>query len=248
MTRQLSATRISTFLRCGLKHYWSYEVRNEQASQEDSLAIALGSAAHAGMASMYRGESVEERALAMWNSLSDGAIGLSEYLLTHHELLVGWLDWYSKNERQNWRVEEVEVWKEVGWNRDMDQEAIQLVGIWDLLVRDTAGRQWIVDHKVSAVKAGSPAPYAYSLQAGIYLLQAELLGLKVEGVIFNLIGLAKREQKTHVETRTWAYGATLKREIEEVSRRMELPPLRNMSYDCHRDCPFRDACLWDMEG
>lgn len=242
---KLSPSRLSTFQRCGMKYHWSYVEFPSGDQQEEPDYMTIGSAVHAGLASYYEGKPWEEITNSVWLELAGSGAGVSDDRVATFEELIAFLGGYIDRDRDFWEVLEVETWKEGGWA--VGKEQLGLVGKWDLLVKGNRGDMWIVDHKVSQQTRGATS-YSYSLQAGMYLLQAKLLGIPVEGMIFNLINYKKGTSKQIVEQRSPAFLDNLQEEIEALYGRMGQRPVRSFGPNCHWDCNFAKLCLQRMEN
>ena len=82
----------------------------------------------------------------------------------------------------------------------------------------------------------------------MYLLQAELAGKEVDGVIFNLINYKTGKVQKKIVTRSKKFLRNLREELENVSREMQnYIPVRSFSHTCPWECPFAVQCLERME-
>jgi hypothetical protein len=240
---KLSPTRIQTFQRCKQRYHWTYEEKGEPTGDQE--ALVRGSTYHEGMAAYFRDGDWQDIASAMWMELSGRTGMLDESQLQEFFLACRILRSYIQQDRDAWAAEGVEEWVEGSWVSPSG-DTIRLLGKWDL-VAYSLGKRWIVDHKFSR-NTSNGRVYDYSLQAGMYLLQAQLTGREVEGVIFNLINYqtGKVQKKTVVLSKRFLDN--LRKELETISRDMQsYTPVRSFSHTCPWECPFAVQCLERME-
>lgn len=244
MQPKLSPTRIQTFQRCKQRYHWTYDAGERQVAG-DVEALVRGAVYHEGMAAYFRGGAWDQIASAMWMEMSGGNALLSEEQLEEFFLACQVLRAYIAQDRDHWIAEEAEQWKEGEWETE-EGRVVRLIGKWDLVVL-SRGKRWIVDHKFSKNTSNGKV-YEYSLQAGMYLLQAKLLEEDIAGVIFNLVNYKTGKIQKKVEVRTDAFLENLRKELENIAEEIEnYKPTRTLTSSCPWDCPFAVKCLEGME-
>ncbi len=240
---RLSPTRVSTFQRCTAKYHWQYVEGMEGG--EDTFHLEMGSAFHEGIAAYYGGAKYEDILTEVWRSLSGGTFLLGEERLEAFSKVDKFLTWYIDQDRNPWKVIEIEQWKEGGWDSELGR--VGFITRWDLVVELPTGGRWIVDHKFSQ-KNTNVGTHTHSLQASIYLLQAELLGQAVEGVIFNMLNWKAYGVRQSVIRRSSRFLHNLKGELANIHEQMkDYKPTRNFTSNCYWDCQLSRLCLSRME-
>lgn len=241
---KLSPTRIAVFQRCKQRYQWTYVEQGEQAISAQE-ALIRGSTYHEGMAAYFLDGDWQDIASAMWMELSGKTGLLTEEQLEEFFLACSVLRNYIAQDRDDWISEGVEQWAEGSWASPQGN-TILLLGKWDLIA-NSRGRRWIIDHKFSK-NTSSGRIYDYSLQAGMYLLQAELAGQEVDGVIFNLINYKTGKVQKKTVVRSKSFLNNLRKELEAISEEMQnYIPVRSFSHTCPWECPFAVQCLERME-
>jgi hypothetical protein len=234
-----SNTRLTTFKRCRLKYHWQYV--DKQPSMA-GRALRRGAAAHLAMAAYYRGKSPKDAIADAWEAYSPASPKSLEYMLELDLILARYFEWAAKNDF--WKVQLVEESVEVEYN------GIKLMGIWDLLIKK-AGRLWLVDHKFQ--KSHSFSNLEVDPQVSHYLALARLMGLKVDGLIYNIINLdtgkvkevALRQQIGRSDYFIQAYLDSLPPQVKEIQKaqRKTLKIYPNWTRDCCWDCSFYRKCI-----
>lgn len=239
MTISFSNTRLSTFKRCRLKYHWQYV---DKQPTIEGVALVRGRAAHLAMATYYKGGTIKEALAAAWKEYDpftdEGIKKMGEL----ENILSRYFRWAATSDR--WKILEVEKTIEVKFGSH------KLMGIWDLLVnigRDT----YIVDHKFQ--KSHSFANLEVDPQVTHYLALARLLGIKVDGLLYNIVNLENGETKTialrKIVSRQKifidAYLKSLEPQIKEIKKaeKGKLPIYQNWTRDCCWDCNYYRQCI-----
>lgn len=238
-----SNSRLTTFKRCRLRYHWQYVEKQGQTVLK-SRALRRGTAAHAGMAAYYQGKPLKEAVAVAWEAYAPSDLKSLKYMLELDLILSRYFNWAKTNDL--WNVVAVEQTVEV------DYGPHKLMGIWDLLVKRT-GKLYIVDHKFQ--KSHSFSNLEVDPQVTHYLALARLMGLKVEGLIYNIINLetgktdkiAFREQTSRQDYFIKSYLDSLEPQIKEIKKaqRQKLPIYANWTKDCCWDCSFYRRCIDD---
>ena len=234
-----SNTRLTTFKRCRLKYHWNYVEKQETVG---SAALRRGSAAHAAMAAYYSGKSVKDAVAIAWEEYRPTTDKSLERMLALDALLCRYFEWARKNDF--WQVLAVEE------NVEVQCGANKLMGIWDLLVKK-AGHLYIVDHKFQ--KSHSFSHLEVDSQVSHYLALARLKGIRVAGLIYNIINLepgkteniAFRQSVSRTDYFIQTYLDSLDPQIKEIKKaeKKKLPIYPNWTKDCCWDCQFYRRCI-----
>ncbi|MBT9151368.1 MAG: hypothetical protein DDT40_01561 [candidate division WS2 bacterium] len=105
----------------------------------------------------------------------------------------------------DWKVLDVERWFEVkvpGPKRTL--RSVRLVGRMDLVIEDSQGLRWIVDHKTSRRQPNMDYVRDIDEQLLLYYAAARRMGEEIEGVIWNALivpGIEQRKAETAQEYR-----------------------------------------------
>lgn len=180
----LDNTMIGSFHTCPQKFYWRH-IRHLVPDKGASYALEFGKAIHSALEVFYKGGTVAE-------SLS---IFLDEYTLqgdskrTPELGLLILSDYFSKYLPEQWKVLQVEVPMMIELSED-----ILFCGRADLIV-EWIGQTYIVDHKTTSnMHWVVPKP---NHQMTGYTYQGKVLGVPVDGVIFNMLGVFKTKREYH---------------------------------------------------
>lgn len=238
-TRSYSNTRLTTYKRCRLKYYWQYI---ERQGQSNATALRRGAAAHKAMAVFYEGAPVMEAIEAAWLDYGPNDPESLEQMLKLDEILSRYFSFTARNDK--WKVLEVEHTVEVKYQGE------KLMGIWDLLI-ETQGKRFIVDHKFQ--KSHSFANLDADPQVTHYLALAKLAGVKVDGLMYNIVNLELsktaapcfRQIVNRSEAFIDAYLQGLLPQIEEISELEagNISVYPNWTRDCCWDCQWYAQCL-----
>lgn len=237
-----SNTRLTTFKRCRLKYHWQYIDKTE--SNGSARALRRGAAAHLAMAAYYRGATIKEAVAHAWESYGAASVKGFGHMMDLDLILTRYFNWAAVNDI--WQVQLVEESVETEYN------GIKLMGIWDLLVRKN-GQLWIVDHKFQ--KSHSFANLEVDPQVTHYITLARLMGMKVAGLIYNIINLetgktkeiAFRQQVGRDDNFIQAYLNSLAPQVKEIKKaeKQTLNIYPNWTKDCCWDCQFYRRCIDD---
>lgn len=193
MKRTVSYSQLNTFKRCRQKWYYNY-VRG-LVPKKRVAKIELGKYGHALLEAYYRGEDLEQASEEYWQENTEGMF--DEELIEFQEVkedaeyLVNRYIKHYEHLKDEYIIHSVEGKFRVPiltpqGNRSMTD----FRGIFDLIVEDSSGGIWLVDHKFTSIDLDK---YAENLvldeQANYYLWAlSQILGADViEGIIFNLI-------------------------------------------------------------
>lgn len=236
-----SNTRLTTFKRCRLKYHWQYVAKGTEP-QKHARALRRGAAAHLAMAAYYRGKSPKEAISEAWEDYRPATPKSLNYMLELDTILARYFAWAAVNDL--WQVQLVEETIET------EYKGIKLMGIWDLMVKKN-GRLWIVDHKFQ--KSHSFSNLEVDPQVTHYIALARLKGIRVEGVIYNIINLetgetkniAFRQQTGRSDYFVQSYLDSLIPQIKEIKKaqRHTLPIYPTWTKDCCWDCQFYRRCI-----
>lgn len=234
-----SNTRLTTYKRCRLKYHWHYV---EKRGQPDAVALRRGRAAHKAMASYYEGKSVKTAIADAWHEYAPSHPESVEEMEKLDEILLRYFTWAKDVDR--WKVLKVEHTVEVKYARN------RLMGIWDLLV-EKQGKVYIIDHKFQKSHSFSNLPV--DSQVSHYLALAKLAGVKVDGLMYNIVNLeltknatpAFRQIVNRTETFLDAYLQSLIPQIKEIKKldKGTLPVYANWTRDCCWDCSYVKECI-----
>lgn len=190
----VSYSQVKTWKRCRQKWYYNY-VRGLKP-KERVRKIDLGNYGHALLEAYYRGEDIQEASEAYWMEQTKDMFQeqIDEYkeVREQAEALVERYIKHYQEKGEEFEVHAVEqhfkttIPTPAGYKSKTD-----LQGILDLVVEDSTGEIWLVDHKFTSIDL---VKYEENLvldeQANYYLWAlADMLGNHnaVSGIIFNLV-------------------------------------------------------------
>lgn len=236
-----SNTRLTTFKRCRLKYHWQYVAKGTERPKQ-ARALRRGAAAHLAMAAYYRGKPLKQAVNEAWEAYGPASpVGL-KYMFELDTILARYFTWAKVNDL--WQVQMVEETVETEYN------GVKLMGIWDLLVKKN-GRLWIVDHKFQ--KSHTFSNLEVDPQVTHYIALARLIGIPVEGVIYNIINLetgnikdiAFRQQTGRSTYFIQSYLDSLIPQVKEIKKaqRGTLSIYPTWTKDCCWDCQFYRRCI-----
>lgn len=235
----ISNTRLTVFKRCRLKYYWTYI---DKQPQEEGEALLRGKSAHKALYIYYTKKSKLEAIEAAWEEYSPFHPASLEGMLKLDTILWRYFAWARIYDR--WHVSRAEHTLEV------EYKGIKLMGICDLIVRK-AGKRFIVDHKFQ--KSHSFSHLDVDSQVSHYLALASLAGIKIQGLIYNIINLELGNTNTvalrQVASRTpqfiKKYLESIPPQVEEMKKLEEgkLAVYPNWTKDCCWDCGFYKQCV-----
>lgn len=230
----VTSSAIRTWNRCRKEYSFRYVeciVPTEKRSQ-----LAIGSAVHAGLESLWRGNPVEQ-ALALTEQAMQG---MDVYLIAQAMAMVSVYAERYPYLAQNW-IEvspEVEFAFQVGhferrfqasgsgvlssenswtyWPPSTSKEPILLAGKIDVLATQESGRHVIYEHKTTSESLDAPIYWArlrMDLQCAIYTLAGSfLVGKLIDEVIYDVLKkpTVKPHRATPVEQRKYTKAKTAK--------------------------------------
>lgn len=240
---QVSHSRLTCFLRCRRRYYFSY-VEGYRAATK-SVGLAAGTAGHAALAVYYtQGKDIE------------AAIRQAKELLLDHpqkadeleQVLRRYFAWAAENDDFEMLEAEKEFRIPLGDN--------VLYGITDGIIRRKDGTLWLAEHKFN--KQATTSHLSLDRQCSTYLLAWQ--DIKPRGVLYNVVRMAggptaQREPALRDYTFRSAHAIELtRRELiciaDDVRRYEELPRRQllqasypNPSGQCNWDCEFLSVCL-----
>lgn len=186
----VSWSEINAWCTCRMKWYWNYDVRI--VKRRESLAPSLGSCGHAGLAAFFQGEDWEQ-AVMDW---ADQEIGkrmpifdeqIEEIWQIARDMLGVLARYFKAYPYDNFEILEVE--KKFSFPLP-GYKNLNLIGYWDLIVKDETGAVWLMEHKFPKAQFRDEEQVELDGQIGVYQYAARKLGYPVVGTIYNQI-LAK---------------------------------------------------------
>lgn len=236
--RAWSNSSTTTFRRCTYKFDELY-VQPKRDQETKRTGQALGSAGHIALKAFYLGKTTQEALEWAWDEFNARD---EEQGKDFDRLRVALDRYWTVAARDNWKVRAVE--KKVTTGR--------IMGILDLVAEDNAGIPFIADHKFQ--KSHEVGHLPVDTQVSFYLLLARLKGIKVNGLLYNIIPMSKeaRFPIRRFVTRSNAYLDNFARELYHqvtlMDNFLEHPdPLRNFTKECAWDCDLYRLCLNRME-
>lgn len=241
MIKHYSHTSTTTFRRCNYKFQQLYMLSDEEAIDiPEGLGSRTGKAGHIALKAFYSGlhyKKAEDHAYEEFSPMNEQE--LKEFNRLRSILTYYW----TATLGDRWKVISVEQEVKVG----------KYMGIMDLVVETPNGQIFIVDHKFQ--KSKSLSGLATNNQVSFYLLLARELGLKVDGLLYNIIptGTDKPEapiRKLCFRTPRFLdnFKVDLDAQIEQmVQFQLDPKPYRNFTDNCQWDCAIKDYCLHRME-
>lgn len=242
MIKYYSHSSTSTFRRCKFRFAELYCGEEGFTEEEEipSPGARLGKAGHLALQAFYSGtpyKTAEE--WAYQNFAPTGEDELKEFNRLRTTLSIYWA--HTLTDR--WKVKEVELEVKVG----------QYMGIFDLIVETANGQIFIVDHKFQ--KSKQTSHLSVTPQVSFYLMMAREMGLKVDGLLYNIIptgtdpGKPVRKLCFRTENFLDNFKHELDVQIAEMKEfQLDPKPYRNFTPDCVWDCPIKDYCTHSMEA
>lgn len=237
--RAISNSRLVIYRRCRLKYYWTYV---DKQPQEEAEALLRGKAAHKALSTYYKENNVDYAIADAWSEYDPYNENSLNDMLKLDKILSRYFTWAKTNDR--WKVLEVEHTVEA------EYKGKKIMGIWDLLI-EKAGKKFIVDHKFQ--KSHSFSNLDVDSQVSHYLALAQLLGVKIQGLIYNIVNLepgqphniAFRQITNRSPQFITRYLDSLVPQIDEMQQLEDgnLSVYPNWTKDCVWDCSFRKLCL-----
>ena len=180
----VSYSELDTYRQCPLKHHLAYKKRYRKPS-EAGKALARGTLWHQVLQAHYEAIRAHQPPYtAVKPLLSDPTTGER----TPDQELIWWMyQGYRKFYRSDrqWEILAIEEPFEVTLSPATDTTPeIRIKGKMDLLVRDSDGRVWVVDHK-SGYELPSTQVLDIDDQFGLYLAAMSRLGIEAYGAIHS---------------------------------------------------------------
>ena len=253
----LSHSKLQTFRRCLQKYYWKYV---EGYYPPSSIGQVRGTAGHAALSSWhtyYNEELALDAAWGIWDQ-NNQVVGKEWDLL--EASLLRYFEW-SNNNHDEFKVLQAEREFEITYEvpeyildrkgKKSRHNTITLVGFIDGLVEDQ-GAIWLLENKF--YKRMDNSPLDLDPQVSTYLLAEDILGTKVQGVIYNIVRVAdtkvavaepvvRRRLNRNSEGLAHIQEEILAQTSQMIEFHQGGTPYRNPTKDCHWDCPFYSACL-----
>lgn len=231
-----SNSSASTFRRCKYKYQLLYGKGKVELPQEEGNGLRLGSAGHMAMRAFYSGE--KPSVAFDWAYEEFDPQTEAEYK-KFEELKAVLRKYFPLAYMDGWEILEVE--------KKIELDRYQ--GIFDLVVRTKQGKIWIVDHKFR--KSRQMSHLEVDTQVSFYLMLAKLIGVEVEGLLYNTIpmdGKGDGEPIRRLCFRTPWYLENFKRDLDAQILEMDAfygnpNPYRNQTGDCSWDCTLYNYCL-----
>jgi len=227
------------------RYQYGSEGGPDTGAQKRSVALQVGTAAHAALAEYYRGNGVVAAMDAAFGSLAPNTPLRLEEFDRLEAVLANYFEFAQKND--SWKVLAVEVEAESEWKPDM-----RISGIIDLII-EMSGKKVIVDHKF--LSRISTTSLDMDSQINYYLLLTLQLGFPIDGFLYNMIDKRKSTgnpgRRVYV-TRTPNELLALGEDFYQVSRVIrathdgQIPVYRNPTRDCRWDCSYYEACIEEM--
>lgn len=215
--KSISWSELKTFQRCPKQ--WEYKYDDRLVPKKKARPLYLGSWVHAALESFYVG--------------GDWRIGHAEYLKDYNALfeeervgletkrgkrgrplpeiveqIMRSYVWYRRNE--GWTVKAVEQPFEVDTPLKINGKVQRFQGIIDLVIEDSEGRWWVVDHKTAGTIPDASAFHAMDPQLMLYPWAAkQAWGWDIAGVIYNYV----KSKPPGIPELTKKTGAISKRKI-----------------------------------
>jgi len=178
----VSWSEIITWCTCRMKWYWSYGLRIAKVRLE--RAPTLGSAGHAGLTAMVRGQPYG-KAIDEWlkRELKDREL-FDEEIEEYHqiaEMAVSILDRYAEHyKKEPFAVVEAEE----KFSVPISGTKIRLIGYRDMVVQDMDGCLWNWEHKFPQ-QFRKEEDVELDSQTGIYQYVSHRTGYPVIGTVYN---------------------------------------------------------------
>lgn len=243
MIKHYSHSSTSTFRRCLYRFNELYvlpEDREDEPEIVSGTGARLGKAGHLALKAYYSNLGIQT---ALDYAYEEFAVR-DENDMKEFKRLQKVMQFYFKvAATDKWQVLEVE--KEVRTG--------QYMGIFDLIITVPSGQTYIVDHKFQRSK--SVHSLAINNQISFYLMLARELGLKVDGLLYNIIPTGEAEPVYPVRKICFRSAAFLDNfklgvdaQIEEMRNfQIQPKPYRNFTDNCLWDCPIKEYCISRME-
>lgn len=263
MARHVSYSELSAFRQCPHKHLLAYRERWDP--EKEAPALSKGRLFHDVLAQHYRivgrprfDDPVNPSAEQLL-AIAGNLLGIPGQQTEIQELVQwmyeGYLECYGSD--PGWEIIEIESKREVWLPTERGtRSGFRLKIILDLLVRDSASRTWLVDHKANG---DFPSELALDLddQFSLYQWALERCGVKVHGVIYNCARTRRNKSPMTLEQRfrrVPLYRTTAQLENTAIdawrtARRMSAAGERTTNSDrCSWGCPYTEACLHGRKG
>ncbi len=187
LQEHISWSEMRAWMTCRKQWFWAYSIRIEPIRV--SRAIRFGSCGHVAMAAALRQEDWRA-AIDLWIEKAN----TSEPMMFDEDkadnVQIG-EEAKDVIERYLHYVELPEaVVVEQRFSVPISGIRTRLIGYWDAIVRDKAGKLWLLEHKFPKQYIQSAEDLELNGQIGTYLWAARRCGYDVQGTIFNQV-LAK---------------------------------------------------------
>jgi predicted RecB family nuclease len=241
MIKHYSNSSTTTFRRCTFRFHQLYMLSEEYDVEVlQGVGIRLGKAGHLAMKAFYSGEHykvAEDHAYEEFSPQSE------DELKDFNRLRAALTYYWSATLADRWKVLKVEEEVKTG----------KYMGILDLVVKTPSGQTYIVDHKFQ--KSRRTTHLHLNTQISFYLLLAQKIGLRVDGLLYNIIPMDTDKPSPPIRKlcfRTPIFLANFEQELDTQIQIMEQfqeepKPVRNFTEDCLWDCSIREYCLSSME-
>lgn len=186
---KITASRQGCILACPRKHYWQFEIGLRR--EEDSKALAIGSAWHRGMEARWKGATYDE---ALAKTIPEG-LRLDPYsVATVCALLAGYYAYYGERETIAELQPEIPFEHELTERDSHDEsEVFTAAGKIDGLGKDKRlpNRKVLVESKTTGESIDPNSQYwlrlRFNSQLYQYYVAANNLGIDVDEVIYDVV-------------------------------------------------------------
>lgn len=249
--RSFSHTSMSTYRRCKAQYKWKYI---DNLLPTEGTGRIRGSAGHAALATWYSNgcdEEADKLAIeAMSNKFNDAESESGLDLHSEWDLMCIIIPRYFEWARKNDNFDEI-IAIEQKFEMGIGEHTV--IGFIDGVVRSKNGSIWLLEHKFN--KQVSTKVIDLDIQMSIYMMAAVKMGIKAEGVLYNVIRVAeggiaatRPVERRHVFRRIDGLRlleAEMSLQLDEMKEFHENGGrvYRNPTANCSWDCSFYGACL-----
>lgn len=245
--RIFSHSSLASYRRCRVQYYWKY-VRGY--APQPSIGQIRGTLGHMALAVWYTTWDVEKSLKAASDELTNIELKYAVDYSGEWDFIETVLRRYFKWSKVVDNFETVAIEKE--FNIDINGHTI--TGYIDGIVkRNDTDMVWILEHKF--MQKASIKHLDLDPQCSIYLLAANMLGYRPEGVLYNVVRMATGEKsEAEPAARSAVFRSpeglwVIRQELDAQMKEMDDfhtkggGRYRNATKDCSWDCSFYQACL-----
>lgn len=240
----VSYSKMGQFRRCLQAYDWKYIQKYFPPS---GIGQARGTCGHAALAVWHVHYDPQEAMQTAWETWNEnGYLEANADWLLLEEALNRYFTFSKEHDRFTMLVSE----QKFDIEYELPTGPVIFTGYIDGIIEDTDG-QWLMEHKF--LKQVDNGNKDLDHQSSLYLLAAQRLGFKVNGVLYNQIRMGtKIAEKEPVlrrkVTRNMSGLDHIEHELLQQVKAMQTferggEVYRNPTKDCSWDCAFYNACL-----